>query len=263
MPYEIITDNEVDPGSPITNSLLRRLRDNPYTVVHDIAVDGSIGIKGMPVPGVSDNPFINTIWDNPPWAGCYSTTQGADGPLTLTMASFIAVVPRGAPFACGMLDNPYRLFSFNPNAMYCQVTVFPDGVHDCGVTASMTFSIVYVGGVPTKLRVKCLSGTPRQTIEPGRTPVFSGPLSDPLTPEVDLDFGAGFVLLMKIVDVYESAMYASVVIDQDVASIKLKGTKTHPNASSFDGAVAQTSFVTNVYPLSDLYMVTEIQLIKG
>lgn len=43
--YEIILDSEVDPGSPITHSLMRRLRDNPYAMAGTVAVDGGVSMR--------------------------------------------------------------------------------------------------------------------------------------------------------------------------------------------------------------------------
>lgn len=254
MPYEIILDNEVDPGSQITHSLIRRLRDNPYLVVPDIAVDGSIGIKAKAKPATSTNPAINTVWDNPPWSIIYAPGGSA---LVVTMATSIAVCPRNAPFAAGLPINPLGHNQINRSHFDLAISEFWNGVSGNRVTTAVYCSLVYSGGTPTKVAFRAMTGSPIQTIAPGRSPTFSGPLGTGTYYE--LDIGAGFVELMRVADVYMGYIEASATIDLDTINIKFRATKDNSAGVTLQAYIDQESWIR----LSDSYRVSEIQLVKA
>lgn len=258
MPYEIILDNEVDPGSPITHSLIRRLRDNPYLVVPDIAVDGSVGIKAKAKPATSTNPAINTVWDNPAWSTCYAPSGSA---LVVTQAAAIPVCPRNAPYAAGLPINPLGVGAGNGQHFALSINEFWNGSNADRLTSAVVCSLVYSGGTPTKVAFHAMDGSPVQTIAPGRSPTFSGPLGTGTYYE--LDIGAGFVELMRVVDVHTGYIEASATIDLDTVNIKFRATKDSAANVTMSALLSLNSWIKSLSPISDAYMVSEIQLVKA
>lgn len=134
--YEIILDSEVDPGSPITHSLIRRLRDNPYSLVSSVAVDGGVSID-VPVTAVA---APSGEWPTDLGSAPYHFTNTIDEYNTPSASAQYVVAARSLySMACAMLvgasDNLGRADTW---PIYLRVE--------------------YTDGVPVGLYVKMLPG---------------------------------------------------------------------------------------------------------
>jgi len=248
MAYETILDNEVDPGSPITHSLIRRLRDNPYLVLQDVAVDGSLGTKSRSSVGSSGNPLLNTVWDNPVYG---AVSPGGSDPLVVT-GSPLSAIPRNAPLACGLpvVSGIFLLAGVPPFIM--QSVIYYDGAHTDTYTSKFFVSLVYSGGVPVAIRVKCTTATPTHTTNGAPpTSVITLPLATSDT--VDIDLGVGFVgMLQHVSGAYTNIIYVSASVDLEVASLTFRVSRTdatygRPTIGQANGAYTFNSLSKPVY----------------
>jgi len=190
--YQIILDSDVDPGSPITHSLMRRLRDNPYDLVAGlVAVDG--GVTPVAQDQIALAASINWPSDigsrtleNEYYRKIISATGGPGG-----SASY-PVFPRRI-MSCAL---PLSIgFDYSAGGYYFG-------------TVPLRFGIVYSGGVATHLKVFLLDNTrefyfypltrPTWVWDPGGYDVaFSGPL---FAGTVMVPIAGGTVSLFTMVD---------------------------------------------------------------
>lgn len=226
VPYVRIDDAEVDPGSPITHSLIQRLRDNPYEVVPDIATDGGLGIKSRILAPYSSDPMVNTVWDNQP--GTFTSGASNDGVLTDSTGPFPAC-PRNGGWNAGL---PTMLSTSQTPLIYpayrLNTFVYYTPSLQSNFTSEGFFHIIFDGQTPVKLAMssRWVDGVapPQHGGGVSGGTVLTGLLS--AADYCELDFGSGFQLLLKQ---QEGANYfqieGSATVDLDAAYLNLKFTR--------------------------------------
>lgn len=201
MAYEIILDNEVDPGSPITNSIIRRLRDNPFALPASLSTSGGIGVISTAHRQYSADPLTPSSFDDQGIKDP-SVVLPAGGSILTAIIDPKPAVLRKAKLCClFQLDE-----SFEPEGWRFDLIV---GSAACGVAIAP--SGVYASGAPTHLRVKAMSGSPHIN----GSPTLSGALSSGGT--LDIPVGGGYTLALTFsAGGITITCELSAIVDQDM-----------------------------------------------
>lgn len=161
MAYNIILDNEIDPGSPITQSLIERLANNPGELPISVSAGGGIGVEtniGTPSTLTPTIPSVyDTLgrWSNPSFVP-YNT-----GALSVDGLSKPACMRRGSLVACFAFPNDSNVgANFVPSSYALTVSDVAGG-------KSAGFGLImagrYTNGVPTGLLLRNVASSPEIT----------------------------------------------------------------------------------------------------
>ncbi len=242
MPYTIIQDDEVDPGSPINSSLLYRLRDNPYAIPSSLSIDGGAGVTSPVGRLASSTPAVPTVFDDQGIpAGDILTIGGA----SVGQKTGIAACPRSTVAHCGAFISVYSAIYNN------------DLVAASWQSNNYAMSGVYSGGTPTHLRV-----SPWRKYDGNVWPyvrnfgTISGPLST-YPSSIDLPIGGGWTKVLQhdhnatSIDIF---MNSTVDTDVFYVGVKMERNITAYSQGDADGQTvrAGSAYTGQIYAAQPL-----------
>lgn len=109
--YDPILDSEIDPESPITSTLMSRMRDNPEAIA-----EGASGATRVQAEGIAENAVLSRI--------ATDTTAGAIGTYAFAWLNSTSMPPSfGATVSGGSL-RPAGFTTFDSVSVFDTVTYF-------------------------------------------------------------------------------------------------------------------------------------------